>query len=378
MNNKHDSRNVLYLINHAGKAGTERYVYTLMSNARKYGYTPYFAYNERGLLLDQVEKLGIKRFQIEMRSPYDIKAIRSLRDVCVENSIDVIHTNYLRENYIALLTKKLFVKNVKVIYTNHFVIANKAFVKVANRFLTRDNHKIISVCRIGAKKLIENGNAKDRIIVIHNAVDLSAWDPAVTDNNYKAVRKKARESFNLSDDDVMFLCASRFAHDKGHRFYLNGISRFFEHGHGKRDCRFVLAGDGPLLGDIKQLASEYKLEDNITFAGFVQDLKPLFYAADVYVNPSEHEALSFLILEALAAGLPVIATDMGGNSDIVNAESGCGILIDYNDVEMLSSALLRLFDDADLRAELKVKTATTVKDKFSIEQMLESTFNAYE
>ena len=105
---------------------------------------------------------------------------------------------------------------------------------------------------------------------------------------------------------------------------IRSIARLEEITAGKFKC--ILAGDGPLLEDMKSLAAELDLGRDIIFTGFRSDMKNLFSGSDLYLNSSEHEASSFNIIEALASGLPVIATDMGGNSDIINNQNGCGIL----------------------------------------------------
>ena len=434
-----NGKNALFLINHAGKAGTERYVYTLISGAPRFGYTPFFAFNEKGLLSERIENLGVRSFQLKMRNPYDAGAVRKLRDICQEYNIDVVHTNYLRENYIALFVKKFFIKKLKIVHTNHFVVSNNFLVRTINRILTPGNHRIISVCEIGAKKLKENGFAKEKITVIHNAVDPSLWDPSAEASMYNEIRMEKRKELGIADNETVFLCASRFAHDKGHMFYIEGINRFFNAGNesehedeheseheGEHDCksegefksehesghesghegehegehnctsesefknehkyeceyrrnaRFVLAGDGPLLEAVKGRVSALKLGDRIIFTGYMEDIRPLFYAADVYVNPSEHEALSFLILEALASGLPVIATDMGGNSDIINERSGCGILIKYGDADTLCAALDKLFKDEAYRAGMKPQALAVIKEKFCVDLMLEKTFQTFD
>ena len=86
----------------------------------------------------------------------------------------------------------------------------------------------------------------------------------------------------------------------------------------------MLAGDGPLLEERKAQAKELGLDDCVKFIGFRKDIKNLYKASDLYVNSSRHEALSFLIIEAMAAGLPVVVTDIAGNPDIVNDQTNCG------------------------------------------------------
>lgn len=103
--------------------------------------------------------------RIEMRNPFDIKAAKELAKYCEVNDIDVIHAQYPRENYIGILAKH-FYKKVKVIYTSHLTIKTGFMWRITNSFMTRKNHKIISVCNYGKELLIGNGFPKDNIEVI--------------------------------------------------------------------------------------------------------------------------------------------------------------------------------------------------------------------
>ena len=90
---------VLYLLNHAGKAGTERYVETLVRYLSADGRVkPYFAYNEPGLLVERMQAMSVPCRHIEMRSPYDLPAAKVLANLCREWGIELIHTHYRREN----------------------------------------------------------------------------------------------------------------------------------------------------------------------------------------------------------------------------------------------------------------------------------------
>jgi len=368
--------NALFLINYAGKAGTERYVRTLAEGAAGYGVRPFFAYNEPGPLYEQMRGMGVDCRQIAMRNPFDIAAAIKLARICGELDIDVIHTNYLRENYIAVLAKLLAGKRkngrggIKVIYTNHYVVPNNLPVRLFNRLMTRADHRIISVCHAGAPLLIANGAAKDRIVVIHNAIDPDVWRPGP---DYGAARARVRREYGAGDNETVFLCASRFAHDKGHSFLVESLARLSA-SHGAAGVKVLLAGDGPLEQDVRARVKAAGLSDMVRFTGFVADIKPLFYASDVYLNPSQHEALSFLIIEALAAGLPVIAADMGGNREIVNADNGCGILVRYGDAEALCAAMQTLRTDGARLREMRENAFKTVERDFALNDMLAKTF----
>ena len=365
--------NVLFLINFAGKAGTERYVLTLAGGAEKYGMRPFFAYNEPGPLLEQMQARGVICRHLPMRAPFDIKAAKNLAAICEDLKIGVIHTNYLRENYIAILSKIMFNRYIKIIYTNHFVTPNSLPQRLANKIMTHADHRIISVCEAGAPRLIKNGNARRKVIVIHNAVDPGIWRPG---SDYREIRGAARREYGIGADEKVFLCASRFAYDKGHKFLIESLAALADL-HGVERLRVLLAGDGPLEADVRALTESFGLSETVRYIGYIKDMKPLFYASDVYVNPSQHEASSFLILEALASGLPVIATDMGGNREIVNERNGCGTLIEYGDTDALCRAIQLYRADGELIAEKKLNALQTIEKNFSLDDMLAKTFASF-
>ena len=140
----------------------------------------------------------------------------------------------------------------------------------------------------------------------------------------------------------------------------------------------MLAGDGPLLEPTKAQVKQLALEDRVKFIGFRKDIKNLYKGSDLYVNASRHEALSFLIIEAMAAGLPVIATDMGGNSDIVNDEAGCGLLVEYDNPDSMAAAMERFLEDPSFTDACRENARRTIEAKFEVHKMARATFGVYE
>lgn len=361
---------VLYLLNHAGKAGTERYVETLVRYLSADGRVkPYFAYNEPGLLVERMQAMSVPCRQIEMRSPYDLPAAKVLANLCREWGIELIHTHYLRENYIAMLAKGRN-KAIRSVYTNHFVLANSSLNRLSNRLMDSRQDRMIAVCNLGREQLVKNGWSRDKISVIFNAVDLDAWAGDRSDSTL-------RRELGIPEDRFVMLCASRFAHDKGHAYLMRSLKRLTE----LSDIPFtmVLGGDGELLEPTKALARELGLTDEqVKFIGFRKDMKNLYKGADLYVNSSQHEALSFLIVEAMAAGLPAVITDMGGNSDIIKTEADGGLLVTYDDPDSMAGAMKRFLEDRDLLARCRENALRTVAEKFEIHKMCAATFEEYQ
>lgn len=360
--------NVLYLLNHAGKAGTERYVETLVKYLHGKHINAFFVYNESGLLVERLEEMGVSVRQMDMKSRFDLKAARTLGKLCKEWNIDVIHCNYLREHYIALLAKG-HKKGLRVVYTNHFVLENDGVTRFSNRLMDRKQDRMIAVCNKGKEQLIANGWNGERIEVIFNGVDLTAW---AGDRDGSTLRAE----LGIPQEQFVMLCASRFADDKGHKYLVNSIKRLTELSN--VPLTLVLAGDGPLLEDTREQVAQLGLGDKIKFIGFRKDIKNLYKGSDLYVNSSQHEALSFLIIEAMAAGLPVVATDMYGNSDIVNDETKCGLLVEYDNPDSMAVALKCMMEDPAFLAECRQNALKAADARFEVHKMAAATFKVYE
>lgn len=358
--------NVLYLLNYAGKAGTERYVQLLIQRLQGERIKPFFAYNKEGLLVGRLKAMGIETFRIKMRNPFDILAAWKLAQLCKKLEIDIIHTQYLRENYISILSK-LFNPGVKVVWTNHFILSNSQVLKICNRLLTGFQSGIIAVCNKGKKMMIANGNDKEKIRVIFNGVDPGFWG--------EAEESTVREEFNIADNTTILLCGSRFAYDKGHSFLINSIYELKKIA--SKEFVLILANDGPMLEQCRKQAKKMGLDDKIIFAGFRSDIKNLYFGADIYINSSQHEALSMAIIEVLAAGLPVVATDMGGNSDIINDNTKCGVLVEYNNCKKMAEAINTIMENENLQKKLSSNALKTVRKIFNLDKTVKETYNLY-
>jgi len=361
---------VLYLLNYAGKAGTERYVETLVKYLSDGGRVePYFAYNEAGLLCQRMEAMGVPCRRVEMRSPYDLRAAKALAALCAEWGIELVHCHYLRENYAAMLAKR-YNKKLHVVYTNHFVMGNSAPIRLSNRLMDRRQDRMIAVCNVGKEQLVRNGWSRERISVIFNAVDLDAW---AGDRSQSTLRQE----LGIPEDRFVMLCASRFAHDKGHAYLMRSLKRLTELS--EKPFTMVLGGDGELLEPTKALARELGLsEEQVKFVGFRKDIKNLYKGADLYVNSSQHEALSFLIVEAMAAGLPAIVTDMAGNSDILTGEDEGGLLVTYDDPDSMAGAMKRFLEDPALLRRCRENALRRVAERFEVHKMCDATFAEYQ
>ncbi len=356
---------VLYLINYAGKGGTEKYVRDLVSAYHADKAECFFAYNIDGPLVQQMKDKGIECLNVEMKSAYDIKAAKKIAAFCKKNNIDIIHTQFPRENYIAVLSK-LFYNKVRLFNTSHLIMIQGGIWRIVNKLLSRFDEKVFAVCNCGKQTLIENGVSKNKIEVVFNGIPL------------KQPKKntKVRNELGISDDTFVISSLTRYTSEKGLPFLVDTVSELSK----ITDRKFavLIAGDGEMYGEISDKIKGLSLEDIIYQLGYRNDASDILASSDLFLNLSSTEALSFAILEALGSGVPVIATNVGGTSDIINDKNQCGVLVEYNNPKQASAAIKKLIDDQNTLSELSDNALKTVSENFDISIMLDIVYKQYE
>lgn len=357
---------ILYLINHAGKAGTEKYVYNLV---KRFGGTEtecFFAFNETGPLAEQMDDLGVPCFQVEMKNPFDLKAAKKIAAICKANEIDIIHSHYPRENYIAVLSR-LFYPKAKALYTCHLTLKTGFSWWITNKLITPHNAKIIAVCNNAKELLVENGVNPKKIDVIFNGIP------------YDEKPKKPstiREELGIDDDTFVISILARYHMSKGLDFLVNSMAELDKII--KRKYVMLIAGDGEYYDAIGEQIRELGLQDKVLQLGYRTDTENILCGSDAYVNSSKcYEALSFAILEAMSKYLPIVATNAGGNGDIVNEKTDCGFLVEYGDTKGFAEALNKLAEDKELCERFAKNAKKATKDIFNLENVLLDTLDEY-
>lgn len=362
--------NVLYLINFAGKAGTEKYVENLVRILGVEKTTPFLAYNVPGELSEKLEKAGIPTLQVKMGKTALFSAAKKLAEFCRENEIDVIHAQYPRENIVALLSLRHF-SVPRVLMTNHLTLrlsGLSGFIwRRLNSYFTPKNHRIIAVCNEGRDIMIKNGVKPEKISVIFNGIEPSGFVPPP---------EGKRRELGIYDDCFVMTILARFAPEKGLDFLLDVLNDMKS----KTDKPFccLICGDGELFGGIQTRITEMGLDENCKPLGFRRDTREILLCSDTYVCSSMcNEAMSFAVLEAMDCGLPLVLTDVGGNRDLAENRLKCGYILPYGDVHGFSEKLLLLMDDLALRASLADASREKTEKYFDLNKLAMDVYNAY-
>jgi glycosyltransferase involved in cell wall biosynthesis len=196
---------------------------------------------------------------------------------------------------------------------------------------------VVAVSQHLKEWLCKRGLPLPKTDVIYNPLDTGYYRRDLS------IRDKTRKENNLTDQETVVIGAGRFVKWKGFDLLIDVVSSMNQRG----KVKLWLAGDGPEMPVLRAKVEELELEDVVTFWGFVQDIRPLLWAADIFVLPSkEPEPFGLVLLEAMASGLPVVATSSGGPLDMVTADTGWLVALD-NPSSMLS-ALEQAFNERSL------------------------------
>jgi glycosyltransferase involved in cell wall biosynthesis len=324
---------------------------------------------QRGSVGEELERAGVDIVPLpgSTGQGVDYFTFRKLLKLIRSKQIDVVHTHTTHGLVDATLCK-LLERRLKVVHTFHFGnyphILQRRIVWL-ERVFSRAPDRLFAVGEVQRRRIRSVMALSDRsIATIWNGVTppAPAGDPAFR----QRVGAEGR---------ILIGTIATLIKQKGIEDLLNVAAKVrAEVGH---RVQFVVVGEGRLRPQIEAKRSDLGLNDMVTLTGWVTDAAdaalPVF---DVFFQPSLWEAMSVVMLEAMAAGKPIVATRVGENPHII--EDGVeGLLVDPSDVDGMTTALLRLIGDADLRKRLGAAAQRKVEQRFTVAHMARAYEAAY-
>lgn len=241
-----------------------------------------------------------------------------------------------------------------------FVWAEKLAAFLTDRFIAISEH-------IKKEFLKHRIAPENRITVIYSGIELERFHTE-TDRNFK------RKELGLSDDDVVVGVVSRLERGKGHDALLRAIPHVLEK---NRNAKFLFVGDGPLRYELENFVKNANINGHIILTGLRSDIPEILQSVDVFCSASFYEGMGRAVLEAQAAGRPVVANRSGGIPDIV-LDGKTAILAEPDNDQSLSEALIKLTENKKLRQEMGREAAQFVDGRFSAEKMAGDIGRLYE
>lgn len=347
--------------------GAQIHVRDLSTALWKAGHDVAVLAGSNGVLADELKARGVPRYFLrhlarQVNPLYDVRCIPELRKTLREIQPDIISTHSTKAGFIGRIAGKSL--GIPTLFTAHGwgftdgrpplqVFAFKAIERVTAVWAAR----IITVCesdRIAAIRARIASN--DRLVTIHNAM------PDIDE-------KLRARPVNSPPRLVM---VARLSHWKDHPTVLNALS-----GLNDLEWELELVGEGPLRGQLEEQVRNLGLTSRVNFIGFRRDVPERMAEAQVFLLISKWEGFPRSILEAMRAGLPVVATDVGGVKESV-VDGTTGFVIPSGDADRLRECLRKLITNSGLRVRMGEAGRARYEEMFTFDRLVEKTMKVYE
>ena len=239
---------------------------------------------------------------------------------------------------------------------------------IANSFLVQ---KMVAVSEDTRRFAIRRQGIKSsKLVTIYNSIDTDYFQPLTSSEEKQALRV----NLSVADTERIVLTVAKLHPQKGHCYLIQAIPSIL-----KRfpNVRFLFAGEGELFEDLKNLVKQTGIVSAVSFLGVRQDIPQLLSLSDVFVLPSLWEGMPNAVLEAMAVGTPVVATNVGGGPEVIIGDE-TGILVPSEDSDALAQAIIRLLEDPVLRQTLAEEAQRWVLENLTEEKNISAYEQLYE
>lgn len=366
---------VLYLITKSHWGGAGKYVFDLATSAQGQGFQVAVALGEGPELADKLTTAGIRviclpHLNRDIKIWADIKTFFDLLKLLRAEQPDVIHLNSSKIGALGALAGRLTgVK--KIIFTGHGwafneqrFFLNRWLIALIHWLTILLCHQTIAVSQTTAKQIGIFPLVKNKIIVIHNGLETPQF----------LSKNEARNKLDPDNQSTIWLGTITELHkNKGLDILILALKKVLEKIPG---LNLIVIGEGEERDNLARLIARYQLTTNIRLVGKKDNAAQYLPAFDLFVLPSRTEALPYALLEAGTAGLPVIASRVGGIPEII--ESGeSGALVPAENTHVLADKILELLTNKDLTQKFGQNLQHKISSNFSRKKMLDQTFALY-
>ena len=358
--------NILYLTTHLDIGGITSYVLSLATGLKRRGHNVYVA-SSGGELLPKFIEAGIIYIPIPINTKQEvspkilISLFRLLKHI-EEKDIDIIHSNTRVTQVLGWLLNRF---------------AGKPYISTCHGFFkTRISRKlfpcwgkiVIAISEQVKEHLIQDFKLEDKdIVVIHNGVEVDKF--GVWSSEFR-VRK--RKELGLKDGPVVGIVA-RLSDVKGHLYLIEAIKLVLEE---IPDAQLLIVGEGKMKEELISLTQTLGIDKSVFFIPRIFDTQEVLSTLDLFVMPSLKEGLGLSLMEAMAAGLAVIGSDVGGIRTLIQ-DGFNGLLVKPADVRQLSHAISKLLKDSEKRGYLGNNARIFISQNFSKNKMVSKTEEVY-
>jgi glycosyltransferase involved in cell wall biosynthesis len=362
---------LLHLITRLPIGGAERLVLGILRNLDTAQFESVVCcIQDRGELADEAEAMGIPVIALNLmqRGGHDRLVVPALRRLMREQRIDLVHTHLYHANLYGRLAARR--EGIPAIASVHNTYKKRKWYRhLINRWLARKTFVVTAGSEDVERDLLEVDRLPStKVVRLPNSIDLARVDTALS-------VAEAKQRFGFTPSDLVIGTVGRVEEQKGQAFLLEAFAKLRQRPEGEH-LKLLLVGDGRLLPQLRETAERLGIAQACRFPGNIAKLAEVYRAIDLFTMPSLWEGLSLAMLEAMASGLPVVATEVGGARDVLG-DDRYGLLVPAHDADALAAALGKLLDDPRAASELAAAGKARVHADYSVTSLTQQLAGLY-
>jgi len=330
-----------------------------------------FCLDAVGRIGEELVAEGVDLVCFDRKPGRDLGVGRRMAAAIRERNVDVVHAHQYTPFFYAAIAKALCGLRPRLIlneHGRHYPDRVSPVRRAVNRLVLDRLADAVTACsRFSAEGLIKtDGFAGARIEVIENGIEVDRYGPP-------ADKALAKEDVGLDPERRYVIHVARHHPVKDQATLLKGFAAAAAD---LPRVDLLLVGDGPLRGELEDLAAELRVADRVKFLGIRTDIPELMRAADAFALTSVSEAASLTLLEAMASGLPSVVTDVGGNPELVRHEQE-GLLFPRADATACAAAFRRMFSDPALAGRLGAAARARAVERYQLSRCIDQYHDLY-
>lgn len=363
---------ILHVITTINRGGAENHLAALVAEQVASGLKVTVAYLKGdGYWAASFHDLGVRVESLGLNHYGEISPIRKLRALIRSEAPDIVHAHMPPAELYTRLAL-LFSRPAPVMVIskhNDEPFFRSAGQAIVGRWVSRRAARMIAISdAVNTYARNHLGMPASRVTTVHYGIDPGAYERVS-----ESQRSDVRAGWGIPSDTWVIGTVARLVPQKALHVLLKAYARY--RALARQDSRLVLVGRGPLEDELKTLACQLGLEDKVIWAGFREDIPAVMSAFDIFALTSSYEGFGLVLLEAMAAARPVVASRVSAIPEIVRHEV-TGLLCEAGDHEDFAGALLRL-EEADVRGRLGMAGHDLTLTRFTVVRMAEATLSIY-
>jgi len=366
---------ICYVVDNISFRGGERTFAQLVLGLDSRHYEIHAICSPGGRFVDVLETAGVPVFPVDMRNKWNLPGLLPMTRYLRQHRFDIVHTQGRGDPFGRIAAR---LAGVPLVISTPAMIVSRYWGaglgrRLLYRIIDRVTDPLVDQCIVVNHESVDtlvrdHGVPRDRIAVILNGIEFERYAPS------PAARAAWRGRWHLSDDEPAVGAIGKLTWQKGFEYLIRAWPQVRAQ---VPNARLFILGEGELESELKTLAAELGVAGSCTFTGFEPNVPEALAGLDVFALPSLVEGLPMVLLEAMAAGKPIVASRIAGSLEAIT-DGLDGLLATAGDADALAALLIELIRSPHLAAQLSAAAQHTARQRFTVERMVRETEALYQ